>query len=393
MEISQHIKNLLLTNERVILGGFGAFDSKHIPAQINKETKTMTPPYKVVVFNPEYTQDEGLLVQHLAEKEGISDDSAKEQISEYVKTIKTRLNSGEKVLFPELGELIKTADGKYEFSYISKDNLLVDSFGLPKVSLTEQEISKPDPKKNPRKEPLQKSPVKPATRKEKPKPVKKTPIAKNQKPVKLQKEKQVKKKFWPVLLIIFGLIGILLVAVYFFKPDLWKKGYDFSSEKIAYVKENVFGSNDDLEIITPDQENNQTEEIADNNIDTTDQTTNNAVDSSATEEVSNEEVQENKAQEVVKDNTQNAEVNATPNSAQRGKYYIIISSVKSEASAKKEQKRYAVKGISTNVLYVPNPDRYRISIGEFSSAKAAQKFFSDFENQHGKTNAWVWEKR
>ena len=270
MEISQHIKNLLLTNERVILGGFGAFDSKHIPAQINKETKTMTPPYKVVVFNPEYTQDEGLLVQHLAEKEGISDDSAKEQISEYVKTIKTRLNSGEKVLFPELGELTKTADGSYEFSYISKDNLLIDSFGLPKVSLTEQEISKPGPKKNPRKESLQKSSVKPVTRKEKPKPVKKTPIAKNQKPVKMQKEKHVKKKLWPVLLIIFGLIGILLVAVYFFKPDLWKTGYAFSSEKIAYVKENIFSSNDDLEIITPDQENNQTEEITDNNVDTAD---------------------------------------------------------------------------------------------------------------------------
>ncbi len=401
MEISQHIKNLLLTNERVILGGFGAFDSKHIPAQIDKETKTMTPPYKIVVFNPEYTQDEGLLVQHLAEKEGISGDSAKEQISEYVKTIKTQLNSGEKVLFPELGEFKKAADGSYEFSYISKDNLLVDSFGLPKVSLTEQEVTKTDPKKNPRKKPA----AKPVSQKEKPKPVKKAPAAKKQKPAKLQKEKQEKKKFWPVLLIIFGLIGILLVAVYFFKPDLWKKGYNFSSEKIAYIKKNVFGSNDDLEIITPDEENNQTEEVADNNTDTVNQITNDTADSSATEDVAvnqNEEVSNEENTEIPKNNqtadiqenkTQNIEVNATPNSAQRGKYYIIISSVKSEASSKKEQKRYAAKGISTSVFYVPNPDRYRISIGEFSSAKAAQKFFSDFENQHGKTDAWVWEKR
>ncbi len=400
MEISQHIKNLLLTNERVILGGFGAFDSKHIPAQIDKETKTMTPPYKIVVFNPEYTQDEGLLVQHLAEKEGISGDSAKEQISEYVKTIKTRLNSGEKVLFPELGEFKKAADGSYEFSYISKDNLLVDSFGLPKVSLTEQEISKTVPQKNPRKETLKKPAAKPVTRKEKPKPVKKAPAAKKKKTAKLQKEKQEKKKFWPVILIIFGLIGILLIAVYFFKPDLWKKGYNFSSEKIAYVKENIFGSNDDLEIITPDEENNQTEEVADNNTDTVNQITNDTADLSATEDVAvnqnegNTESQENNQTTDVQENkTQNVEVDATPNSAQRGKYYIIISSVKSKASAKKEQKRYAAKGISTNVLYVPNPDRYRISIGEFSSAKAAQKFFSDFENQHGKTNAWVWEKR
>ena len=47
MEISQHIKNLLKSNERVILGGFGAFTTKHISASIDKETKVMKPPFKI----------------------------------------------------------------------------------------------------------------------------------------------------------------------------------------------------------------------------------------------------------------------------------------------------------------------------------------------------------
>ncbi len=418
MEISQHIKNLLLTNERVILGGFGAFDSKHIPARIDKETKTMTPPHKIVIFNDGYKEDEGLLAKHMAEKEGISFDNAKEQISEYVKTIKTKLESGDKVIFQDLGEFVKTGDGKYEFSYMSEENLLVDSFGLPKVSLSEQDKAKTiPPKKDLRKAPLKKAPDKLKKPAEKTKPVQKQkPVQKSKpapvkkpKPAKLKKEKvQKKKKVWPVLLIILGVIGIFLAAVYFFKPDLWKKGYNFSSEKIAFVKEKVFGGNkDDLEIITPDDENNQTEEIADNNTETDNQTsdvsndsatdenvadTENEVSEDNTEEVS-EDVQQDNTQEIAEDNSETVEVNSNSGTAQSGKYYIIIGSVKSESSAQKEQKRYAKKGITTDILYVPHMDRYRISIGNFSSAKAAQDFFTDFQNKYGNIDAWVWEKR
>ena len=415
MEISQHIKNLLITNERVILGGFGAFDSKHIPARIDKETKTMTPPFKIVVFNPEYKEAEGLLAKHMAEKEGISFDNANEQISEYVKTIKTKLDSGEKVSFPDLGEFTKTAEGNYDFSYMSEDNLLVNSFGLPKVSLREQDkLSVPPPKKDLRKAPIKKGQDKPKPIPEKPKakpipekPIKKTAPVKKTKPVRLKKENTKKKKrFWPVFLILIGLIGILLVAVYFFKPDLWKKGYSFSSEKIAYVKKNVFGDKKDkLEIIMPDDENNQTEELADNSIDTSDSQVADITDTNATEEIADNqtedvqednqtaEVQKGDNQEVVEDNIQDVQVQTNSGSPQNGKYYIIIGSVKSEASAQKEQKRFAKKGITTNILFAQKINRYRISIGEFSSAKAAQDFFKDFESKHGSMDAWVWEKK
>ncbi len=429
MEISQHIKNLLITNERVILGGFGAFDSKHIPARIDKETKTMTPPFKIVVFNPDFKEAEGLLAKHMAEKEGISFDNANEQISEYVKTIKTKLDAGETVVFKDLGEFKKTDDGKYDFSYRSEDNLLVDSFGLPKVSLSEQEQAKTVPNKNLRKEPIkkrepikkvpEKKPVKKESVKQKTKPApikkdaaKKTPPVKKQKPVKLKKEGAKKKKvFLPILLIIIGIIGIFLVAVYFFKPDLWMKGYSYSSEKIASVKKSIFGSNgDDLEIITPD--NDQTEEIADNNTETEEQVSDASdntesaenIEDNQTEDISAEDTEDAQSENIkAEDNTQTENiqeeteqevpVNTNTSSAQNGKYYIIIGSVKTEASAQKEQKRYAKRGISTDIIYVPHMERYRISIGNFSSAKAAQDFFSDFQNKYGSIDAWVWEKR
>ncbi len=416
MEISQHIKNLLMTNNRVILSGFGAFDSKYIPAKIDKETKTMTPPQKIIVFNPEFTQDEGFLAKEMSEKEGISLENAKEQINEYVKTIKTKLESGDKVVFKDLGEFVKK-DNKYEFSYLSGDNLLVDSFGLPKVSLSGQDNKTViPPKKDVRKEPIKPikkekakpvSKPKPKTKKEiKPKPVKKT------KQAKLKTEHKKKKRFWPVLLIILGVIGILLVAVYFFKPDLWKKGYAYSSDKIATVKSSIFGDRkDDLEIITPEDIDVQTEKVSDtvdsgNQTDIVAEDTTN-VDELAenTDETVNEEnsnIEEDNSQsedavenntEVVEDNTNDVSVNTNTSSATSGKYYIIIGSVKTKAAADREQKRYAAKGISTTAIYADKLDRYRISIGEFSSAKAAQDFFKEFENKHGNIEAWVWEKR
>ncbi len=415
MEISQHIKNLLLTNERVILNGFGAFDSKHIPARIDKESKTMIPPYKIVVFNPEYTKSEGILAKHMAIKEGISEDSANEQIEEYVKTVKAKLNSGEKVIFPDLGEMLKTPEGKYDFSYKSEDNLLLDAFGLPKVSLSEQDKKQTaPPKKELRKAPVKKTPEKPKKITEKPKLKEKPKPIQKQKPAPVKKQKPVKsktdtpkkkKKGWLVLLIIFGLIGILAAAVYFFKPDLWKKGYNFSSEKIASVKKSVFGGNkDDLEIITPGEDANQPEEVVETDTDTTENQVSETVeDTTSAEEVTNTEeiqednqtsdIQEDNTQEVAEDNSQSVDVNTNSSAAESGKYYIIIGSVKTEASAQKEQKRYAKKGITTEIVYASKLDRYRISIGKFSSAKAAQDFFTDFENKYGKTDAWVWKKR
>ncbi|NPA67190.1 MAG: hypothetical protein GXO50_01125 [Chlorobi bacterium] len=401
MEISQHIKNLLITNERVILGGFGSFDSKHIPARIDKETKTMTPPFKIVVFNPNIKEDAGLLAEYMAEKENISLESAKEQISEYVKTVKAKLDAGEKVVFKDLGEFKKTPDGKYEFAYLSEDNLLLDSFGLPKVSLAETEkTSEIPPKKDIRKEPIKKVPDKRKKSTVTPKPVKKTKTEK-----KKNIEDKKKKRRIPVFLIFIALIGILLAALYFFKPDLWNKGYNCSAEKLAYVKQKIFGNEDDLEIITPEDTVITAKEITEELKDTSEVNNENS-DENVTEEDTayaettadnepNEEAENTgeTTNTTVENNEADTGTGIVSEPAQSGKYYIIIGSVKTEAAAQKEKKRFAAKGITADIIYVPHMDRYRISLGAFSSAKEAQDFFSDFSSKHGNIDAWVWEKR
>ena len=158
MEISQHLRTLLKTNERVILGDFGVFTTKQISASIDKETKVMKPPFKIVVFDQNITEDAGLLIKYMAEQKRISIDNAKEQIEEYVKTIKSKLAAGKTVEFRDMGSFKQSADGKIEFSYLSDDNLLLDSFGLPPVTIAKQNNLKSTPIE--RKQPIKKTPLK-----------------------------------------------------------------------------------------------------------------------------------------------------------------------------------------------------------------------------------------
>lgn len=432
MEISQHIKELLKTNERVILKGFGAFITKHIPARIDKETKVMKPPFKIVVFDQNITEDAGLLIKQMSDKEKLAVDTIREQIEEYVKTVRIKLDSGKKIEFKDLGEFSKKADGTIEFSYLSDDNLLLDAFGLPSVKIADQDQQqtkipdrrKPIENKKPtkkvpqknivEKKPLEKKPVekkKPVKEKQvRQKPVKQKPV--RQKTVKQKSVKEGKaKKKRPVLLgllIFLGAIGVFLITVYFARPDLWDKGYGFAKEKFTPVKSTIagwFGSNDSgkYNVIT----NNNTENV-DETIDTT-AVEEALTDSAAIEEETdstgfkvteettdeNTEVEENIAENTVEENDNNTNVTINENTSEaiKGRYYIIVGSVKSESAAKGEQKRFSNKGIQTEIVYVPHMQRYRISIGNFASAKEAQNYFNDFQNKHGNIDAWVWEKR
>ena len=72
MEISQHIKDLLLTHDRVILPGFGAFIAKYKPAKINQENHTMVPPSKEIIFDEKIIKDGGLLENKMAQTEKIT---------------------------------------------------------------------------------------------------------------------------------------------------------------------------------------------------------------------------------------------------------------------------------------------------------------------------------
>lgn len=139
MDIVKYIHELLFENETVIIPGFGAFISSYKPAEINEETKEIDPPSKEIIFNQQIRNNDGLLVDRVAEGEGISHFDALKKIEKERENIIYQLDKGEKVSIDKTGELFYDEDGEIQFVALQDENLLIDSYGLDTVSLEENE--------------------------------------------------------------------------------------------------------------------------------------------------------------------------------------------------------------------------------------------------------------
>ena len=102
MVLANYISDLLYRYECIVLPGFGAFLTQKISAEIDSATNLFLPPRKVISFNEQLKQNDGLLANHIVAVEKLSYENAVEKISEFVSTIKEKLVEGETVFFLRL---------------------------------------------------------------------------------------------------------------------------------------------------------------------------------------------------------------------------------------------------------------------------------------------------
>ncbi len=336
MEISQHIKELLLTHDRVILPGLGAFKALYTPATVDKTTNTMLPPSKKIVFDAETTKSSGLLEKHMAERENISAEDARSQIDEFVKTVKSKLKAGKKVKFPELGTFKVIKDNQLAFTYEPAGNLLLDAYGLTKVSLPEnvapEDIDTAD------------------------------------------NDDTRKKRAWIIPLAALLLIIIFLTTIYFVKKDWWDSGKTYVTNIFKKDKKK-----DKVDDTVADFNNNET---IDEDINTNPEVNDTYVEN-------NTEIPANNDTPVSSDDNTFSDQYKIP---EKGKSYLIIASMPTAALAEKEKARLASKGINVEILPSGN-NRFRLSIGGFSDPNDAVVFYNDFHAKHKKINPWLWENK
>ena len=84
MMIEKHISALLYRYQCVIVPGFGAFLTETSSARFNELTGTYSPPKKMISFNSQLKNNDGLLTNHIALEENLSYDSALTSIKEKV---------------------------------------------------------------------------------------------------------------------------------------------------------------------------------------------------------------------------------------------------------------------------------------------------------------------
>ena len=147
MQFENLIKDLLYSNDCVVLPGLGGFIAKYKGATLNTSLHTIYPPQKTIGFNPQIKENDGVLISALCALNNCSYSEGKTELDSWVKEQSHTLLRGEKISWKGIGILFQDRLGKIQFIPDSKGNFSLESFGLEKIILVpvEREIEEPAP--------------------------------------------------------------------------------------------------------------------------------------------------------------------------------------------------------------------------------------------------------
>jgi len=145
MQFENLIKDLLYSNDCVVLPGLGGFIAKYKGATLNTSLHTVYPPQKTIGFNPQIKENDGLLVSALCALNNCTYGEGKIELEAWVKEQSNTLLRGEKISWKGIGILFQDRLGKIQFIPDSKGNFSLESFGLEKIILVpvERKIEEP----------------------------------------------------------------------------------------------------------------------------------------------------------------------------------------------------------------------------------------------------------
>ena len=95
MQFENLIKDLLYSNDCVVLPGLGGFIAKYKGATLNTSLHTVYPPQKTIGFNPQIKENDGLLVSALCALNNCTYAEGKVELDAWVKEQSNTLLRGE----------------------------------------------------------------------------------------------------------------------------------------------------------------------------------------------------------------------------------------------------------------------------------------------------------
>ena len=131
--IEYYISQLLYKNDCVIVMNFGGFVCSSISANLNKKTGILTPPNKSILFNPQLKDNDGLLINHIAQSEGISQEDSKINLLKFVEQSLKNLYKFKSCRFEEIGLFTLNSDKNIIFTQDLKTNYNLNSFGFQDI--------------------------------------------------------------------------------------------------------------------------------------------------------------------------------------------------------------------------------------------------------------------
>lgn len=130
----EHIEYLMLSNDCVVVPGFGAFIAQYTSSNNCAQNSTFTSPKRSISFNASINHNDGLLANSIAKKALIPYAEALKQIEKSTTICRQALSDGSEVPFGRLGFLISNAEGHIEFIPFHHELANDDFFGLQSFS-------------------------------------------------------------------------------------------------------------------------------------------------------------------------------------------------------------------------------------------------------------------
>ncbi|QKX04750.1 HU-CCDC81 and SPOR domain-containing protein [Aquimarina sp. TRL1] len=130
MNTATYISELLYRYECVIIPDFGAFLTKRESASIHSATNAFYPPKKLISFNRQLQNNDGLLANYIASAEQISYTDAISKIQRYVASLKNELTNGKRVSIEGIGSFFVSIEDTLQFEPFEQHNYLTEAFGL-----------------------------------------------------------------------------------------------------------------------------------------------------------------------------------------------------------------------------------------------------------------------
>lgn len=130
----EHIEYLMLSNDCVVVPGFGAFIAQYTSSNNCAQNSTFTSPKRSISFNASINHNDGLLANSIAKKASIPYAEALKQIEKSTTICRQALSDGSEVPFGRLGFFISNAEGHIEFIPLHHELANDDFFGLQSFS-------------------------------------------------------------------------------------------------------------------------------------------------------------------------------------------------------------------------------------------------------------------
>ena len=130
IELERHIEILLLSNDCVIVPGFGGFMAHQVDARYDGTDNMFLPPLRTIGFNPQLKLNDSLLAQSYTEAYDISYPEALNRLEEEVAEIRQRLESTGKFELNNIGTIFLNENGNYTFEPCEAGILTPSLYGL-----------------------------------------------------------------------------------------------------------------------------------------------------------------------------------------------------------------------------------------------------------------------